>query len=102
MRRAALLAFVALATGCGGASDDSAAERAVASCERRIDASALAPALKAELKRGCAEESSVDGMASPVQATRRERCRRLVLERVPAGPERRRGLAACAANTRVP
>jgi hypothetical protein len=104
MRRVALLALLALAAGCGGghSAATTTGERATARCEARIDSSALAPALKAELKKSCAEGLSADGMASPDQVTRRATCRKLVLERVPEGPARRRGLAACAVNTRSP
>ena len=106
LRHVALLAIVGLAVGCGRGDErtprTTAQEQAVARCERRVDASALAPALKAELKKTCAEDAAGDGMTSPDQETRRRVCRELVIARVPRGPERRRGLAACAVNTRNP
>lgn len=109
MSRFLVLTLVGFVTGCGSgdgsgttAARPTAREQAVASCERRIDASALAPALKAELKKTCAEDPAGDGMTSPDQETRRRVCRELVRARVPAGPARQRGLAACAVNTRNP
>lgn len=95
------IALAMVATGCGG-HEASSRDPAIAACERRIEASALSSALKKELKQRCEQDASGDGMASPDQMTRREACRKIVLERTPPGPARKRGLAACALNTRNP
>jgi hypothetical protein len=107
-----LLAFVAFGLAVTGCGDDSkatetgtssaAAEQAIASCKQKIDASALSAELKTELKKSCAQDPGGDGMASPDQMTRREACRKIVLKRMPPGPARQRGLAACAVNSRYP
>ena len=102
----AFLACGLVAAGCGSQAASTPAttkvEAAIAACTKRIDASALSPALKDELKKSCTQADSGDGMASPAQKTRREVCRKIVIERVPEGPAQRRGLAACAVNTRYP
>lgn len=95
------IALATLVVGCGS-HEASPREAAIASCKRRIEASALSPALKNELKQGCEQDASGDGMASPDQMTRREACRKIVLKRTPPGPARERGLSACALNTRNP
>ena len=102
----AFLACGLVAAGCGNQAASSPAttkvDAATAACTKRIDASALSPALKDDLKKSCKQGASGDGMASPVQKTRRDVCRKIVLQRTPPGPARERGLAACALNTRNP
>ena len=103
-----LLACGLFAAGCGSSEVSHAqttsprVEAGIAACTKRIDASVRSAALKDELKKSCTQADSGDGMASPAQKTRREVCRKIVIERVPEGPARRRGLAACAVNTRYP
>jgi hypothetical protein len=102
------IALATVAAGCGSretsrrGADPSTVEAAIASCKQRIEASALSATLKDELKKSCSQDASGDGMVSPAQKTRREVCRKIVLQRTPPGPARERGLAACALNTRNP
>jgi hypothetical protein len=95
------IALATVAAGCGS-HEASRRDAAIASCKRQIESSALSSDLKNELKQGCEQDASGDGMASPDQMTRREACRKIVLKRTPPGPARERGLAACALNTRNP
>jgi len=95
------IAVATVVAGCGS-HHASRRDAAIASCKRQIEASALSSALKNELKHGCEQDASGDGMASPDQMTRREACRKIVLQRTPPGQARERGLAVCALNTRNP
>ena len=77
-------------------------EAAIETCHQRIEASVISKALKDELKKSCAQDPGGDGMTAQAQMARREVCRKVVLKQTRAGPARRRGLAACAVNTRYP
>ena len=103
-RRGVCILAIALATvaaGCGS-HEPTRREAAVTACEDRVEASALYAALKDELRKGCAQDPSADGMTAQAQLTRRAVCRKIVLKRTTPGPARQRGLAACAVNSRYP